>query len=178
MKKIALLAIGLLMVCNCAFAAVVTTNFDLGTLAIDTPYVSPVILKGAGVEFQDNFIFNLPNSDLTGAATSLEVSFVGAPTAVFDISNFAVKLFSGTPTGENSQIGTTFTSIVDNIQFSSLSMLSGSYFIAISGLASGAYGGNYYTAFTAKSPVPVPAAALLLGAGLLGIVGIRRRQVS
>lgn len=39
-------------------------------------------------------------------------------------------------------------------------------------------GGSIRVDNVSSSPVPVPAAALLLGAGLLGIVGVRRRQLS
>lgn len=170
MKKVlCVMVVGLMLVASNAFAA----NYYVGPLSIGVPYVSAIIShKG---KFTDNFEFSLANSVLAAGATSIEIK-IGHPTnfTYLDITGFTATLYQGTVASRGQQVGV-YTNTSDNISFYLNNLSIGSYFLEISGSGVGANGGNYYASL-ATAPVPLPGAALFLGAGLLGLVGLRRRE--
>ncbi|MBE1425978.1 hypothetical protein H4684_002637 [Desulfomicrobium macestii] len=181
MKKVALLTIGLLMVCNFAFAAIhpidTTTgsNFDVGELVIsDIYYGKGDIIGDHGTEFTHIYNFSV-STDFSfgfGMNNSPNIQTVPFINTTFDFldleDSYNANLYSSN--GGDSIIG--------GKTFAKDFLDAGSYYLKLIGTTSGTDGGSYNVSFAASNPVPVPAAALLLGAGLLGIVGIRRRQIS
>lgn len=179
MKKIALLTLGFLLVCNCAFAVAtpvalspLPTNTDAtwskgyGLLSNGVEYLATVS-QASGNLIDHKFIFELSGSDIYGSAQSFDFSF--GVTKVSWIDNFTATLFNrdGDDLGSLSEIKSLIIP----------SLPAAEYYIAITGEVTGLTG-TYSFGISPVQPVPVPAAALLLGAGLLGIVGIRRRQVA
>ncbi|SFL75944.1 VPLPA-CTERM protein sorting domain-containing protein [Desulfomicrobium norvegicum] len=177
MKKVALLTIGLLMVCNFAFAAVnlnplpssseETWDKDYGILTNGLEYVATV-QQNIGNTINHIYNFELSGSDVYGSANPFNFSF--GLTEVSWIDGFSATL--------NYAEGGSVGSLTDTEKLIMSSLPAAKYFIAITGTVTGDFGGTYAFGISPVQSVPVPAAALLLGAGLLGIVGIRRRQIS
>lgn len=175
MKKIALLTIGLLMVCNCAFAAfdpssAPTKTIDLNPIALGTEI--SILQTGIIGDFYHKYTMTLPNSDFAAAIVSVSFGQYS------DISDFKGYLFKDNGLNSYTKI---FELEGDALTATQFNLFAGDYFLALTGIGSGQKpfdGGVYTGVLTATSSVPVPAAALLLGSGLLGIVGIRRRKVS
>lgn len=164
MKRIALLTLGFLMVCNCAFATI--PNDYIG--AIDNGEKS---FAGSHTSsFIDYFSFDIESlSDVEALTASFEL-----PALNYGITNLSFSLFKDddyTIKIDPSLSGPSSNPLVYLFD----EMTIGTYFFTVSGdVASGMKG--VYAGSISASQVPVPAAALLLGAGLLGIVGVRRRQ--
>lgn len=172
MKKVVLLTIGLLMVCNCAFATIT----PLGTLgSATTPFSAFHAVYG---DFTDYFSFNL-----TGASNVMTfASWIDAEIATpmgtwkFNIDDLDITLYSNSLFSDKDKINPLSVSGTDNsLTYFFNSLLPGMYYFSVTGTVPQTFTGSY-VGLASASQVPVPAAALLLGAGLLGIVGIRRKQ--
>jgi opacity protein-like surface antigen len=175
MKKILFLTLSLILAYSSAFASFDPSSaptidpIDLNPITLGTEI--PIYQTGIIGEFYHKYTMTLPDSDFAAAVVS--VSF--APYSY--INDFKGYLFKDN--GENS-----FTKIFEltgaaliDTQFN---LLAGDYFLALTGVgfAQKPFSGGAYTGFiSATSSVPVPGAALLLGSGLLGLVGLRRRQI-
>jgi hypothetical protein len=162
MKKVALLTIGLLMVCNCAFAVPYPFD-DLGVVGVEDIEFSKTYGPST-TSFTDYYQFTIDKSDLTTGVAALNV-LKRKNISILEFSFFTDQaLTNGIDPYE-----------ADGTSYFFKDMPASTYYFTVAGKVKGTEGGSYYGMLSA-TPVPVPAAALLLGAGLLGIVGIRRKQ--
>ena len=159
-------------------AAVHATDIDWGLLA-DGDSRSSSQLHSPGT-FTDTFSFSIGASSLdASAAVALNLT-LGVP--VYHISNGAYSLYGK---GSDGAIGGG-----DDLSFGgwafggttgdsshTVSLATGDYYFAVSGLADGSAGGTYVIS-TAIAPIPEPEtyAMLLTGLGLMGFV-LRRQQL-
>ncbi|ACU90639.1 PEP-CTERM sorting domain-containing protein [Desulfomicrobium baculatum] len=175
MKKILFLTLSLILAYSSAFAsfdpssAPTIAPIDLNPITLGTEI--PIYQTGIIGEFYHKYTMTLPASDFAAAI----VSFNFAPYT--DIDNFEGYLFKDNGSNSFTQI---FEVAGDALIKTQFNLLAGDYFLALTGFGSGQapFAGGAYTGFvSATSSVPVPGAAILLGSGLLGLVGLRRRQI-
>lgn len=169
-KKLISTLSGVALLMAAASAHASTTNIigilDASPYSIANPYVSNASVQGS---FLNTYNFSLNNTNLfTGSVSQLTLS-MGA-SHVLNIDNLALKLFDGS----NNQLA----NVTGAGQISS-TLLSGSYHLNLSGIGSGAFGGNYTVAAVAQ-PVPEPDGWMLFLSGLAvtGFVAFRRRSFS
>jgi hypothetical protein len=142
------------------------TIYNMGTLSSALTYKvasNPANTFG----FTDTFDFNITSvSDVTASLGDLTYDLVSPyyTVTVFKDNNLFLSLNGG-------------PSIGDKNSTTAFNLASGNYSIKVTGDAVGAAGGFYSVAMSAQ-PVPVPAAAWLLGSGLLGLVGVARRKTA
>lgn len=169
MKKISLLAVCLALFCTNAFAfdptAPATHTEDLGAIALDGAVrFGRMNVMG---EFYDKYTLKLPESVFSISAISLKfngISEIKDFTAYVYNLNGLVKMFEVHGV----------QSLIEN----QTNLPAGDYLLAITGKGIGTIGGSYTGLLAATKPVPLPGAALFLGAGFLGLVGLRRRNLN
>lgn len=127
------------------------------------------VYYGTGFSFTDTYSFTLAGtSDVTIQVTEPNTEF--GLVHLFGIGGLDVEFDSTLLPDVDSTINglyeTTFASLV-----------AGMYSFTVSGIVKGVNGGFYAVGVDA-SPVPVPAAFLLFGSGLAGLVAARRSRKS
>lgn len=157
-----------------------SVTYDMGALGSDGALQDVTLAKGT---FTDFFNFNIAAP--SEVATSVQNhAFKAGTKNVRDISGLTMAIFNTNGTLGNmlddTQIGSSLSS--GDSSFDTLS--SGNYYAKVTGNATGTLGGHYSVQMVAdpiitsnvSTVVPVPAAAWLLGSGLLGLVGMTRRK--
>lgn len=166
MKKFSLLAVCLTLFCTSAFAfdPAATPNYEksFGIIAFNTPMQFGKMDLMAG-DFYHKYTFTLPDSMFNISAITLQ--FPG----VSSIENFTAYLYKKDSLEKIFEV--TGASLTKNAN-----LLAGDYFLALTGRTSGI--GGYTGILAGAKPVPLPGAALFLGAGFLGLVGLRRRNLN
>lgn len=143
-------------------------------------FLGPTLaLNGApSYGFYDDFIFTVTGSTVNSISTTIDLG-------TLQISNFQERLYNaagntiptfGTPVGGaidawTSPIGTSGTVAV----LPATNLTAGTYVLEIRGNVTGANGGSYAGTLNIV-PIPLPAAAWLLGSGLLGLGTMARRR--
>lgn len=156
-----------------------SVTYDMGVLSSDVALQDVLLAKGT---FTDFFNFTITISSEVAASVQNNALKMGTKN-VRNISGLTMSLFNTNGTLGNmlddTQIGASLTS-----GESSLDILpSGNYYAKVTGNATGSQGGHYSVQMVADpvippavTSVPVPAAAWLLGSGLIGLVGVSRRK--
>lgn len=161
-------------------ASASSVTYEMGTLSSDVTSQDALTANGT---FTDFFNFTIAtNSDVV---TSVQNSALKAKVGFKrNITSLTMALFNTNGTLSNllddTQIGSSLAS--GDSSFDTL--VSGNYYAKVTGNATGTQGGSYTVQMAADTiitpvvttVVPVPAAAWLLGSGLLGLVGVARRK--
>lgn len=135
------------------------TVYDLGDLSSGNTFFG----NNVSGSFTDTFTFSLlDNSDTSIGATPLNLNF--GRFSFLNINNLSLSLFDSGDT----QLST-------GLDFSQ-SLVAGNYYLNVSGVATGYFGGLYAGGINVT---PVPEAKtytmMLLGLGLIGFIARRRR---
>lgn len=161
------------------FAQASSVTYEMGVLSADGALRDVTPVKGGFTDFF-NFTIVVPSE----VATSVQNhAFKAGTKNIRDISGLTMSLFNTNGTlgnmQDDTQIGASLTS--GESSFDNLS--SGNYYTKVTGNATGTHGGYYSIQMMADpilapvvTAVPVPAAAWLLGSGLIGLVGVSRRK--
>ncbi|MDO4767141.1 MAG: VPLPA-CTERM sorting domain-containing protein [Pseudomonadota bacterium] len=168
MKKISLLAVCLVLFCTNAFAfdpnAVPDLEKPLGAIALDKPI--QFMELGIMEPFYHKYTLTLPASSFSVSAVSLQFPDISK------IEDFSAYLYK--KGGTTALFEVTGASLIEK----KIDLEAGDYFLALTGKGIGTIGGSYTGLLAATKPVPLPGAALFLGAGFLGLVGLRRRNLN
>lgn len=123
--------------------------------------------------FADAYLFTLGStSNLSASASATNLG------SAFSIADGMVSLFKDTA-GPDTLVGSfAFNGTSGDTSHSWSSLVSGSYYYLVNGMATGSAGGIYGLASVASSvsPVPEPESAALLLAGLAVVGGIAKRR--
>jgi hypothetical protein len=119
--------------------------------------------------FNDTYNFTLSTlSNTSAAVTNHKLTF--GTKKIQDIVGIKMDIF-------NSDYSILLSSSGDNVSVDGTNVAAGSYHAVITGFGSGTKGGAYQMSIYAEpTAVPVPAAAWLLGSGLIGLVAVARRK--
>lgn len=178
-KILVSVALAYAVICSGA-ASASSVTYEMG--ALDSVGASQAALPVKGL-FTDFFNFTIAvNSDVV---TSVQNSALKASVGFKrNIAGLTMALFNTNGTLGNmlddTQIGSSLVS--GDSSFDTLA--SGNYYAKVTGNATGTQGGSYIVQMAADAiitpvvttVVPVPAAAWLLGSGLLGLAGVARRK--
>lgn len=131
--------------------------------------------------FFDDFIFTIPGAQSNAVSTTIDLG------SALQVTNLQMRLFnySGNPTPTlGIPSGVVIDAVVSPIStYGLLTVLPttilapGTYVLQTRGTATGTYGGSYAGTLN-LAPVPIPATAWLLGSGLLGLIGVARRETA
>jgi hypothetical protein len=156
----------------CGGNAVAATTVDLGTIASDKAFASDANIVGS---FSNTWTFNLTS------VSEVAISVTNSSVAINNFQFGKISDFFGTLDGVALQ-ASTIPPVVNGNATYTFSLLSGTF----SGLTAGQHslviggtgiapGGSYGGSITVAT-VPVPAAIVLLGSALTGLVTIGRRR--
>jgi|SRR5678815_2783477 len=160
---------------SCAIAALaalglsaqaLATNVDLGDISPGESNGASLFTGQMGASIDDSWTFTL-TEDSQAALVFDSADLAG----FFGIADFLVAA------PDDQGIAFVFDAADNSYSFSG-SLSAGTYTINVSGLTSGALGGQYEASVGAlpAAAVPIPAPFALLASGLFGIGAIRRRQ--
>lgn len=168
MKKISLLVACLVLLCTNAFAfdpnAPATHTENLGAIDLDKPL--QFMQTGITGSFYHKYTLTLPASLFSVSAVSLQFPKIS------QIDNFTAYLYK--EGGATALFEVTGASLIEK----QINLQAGNYFLALTGEGRGTIGGSYTGLLAATKPVPLSGAALFLGAGFLGLIGLRRRNLN
>lgn len=197
LPKLAILgAVGLLAFSGPALSAQLPLSYETtaggttGSGTIDTPlipgshyfgnsFTAPTTPFYGIYGFFDDFIFTVSAASSNAVSTTIDLG------SALQIHNMEMRLYnySGNPTPTlGTPSGVVIDAVVTPIGSSGLLtvlpttiLAPGTYVLQTRGTVTGTFGGSYAGTLN-LAPVPVPAAAWLLGSGLLGLAGVARSR--
>lgn len=159
-----------------------STVYNVGQLT-STPTATAITLAPGA--FDDYIAFSIasPYVEAAGGVMNIPmtISLPNLPTlTLFDVSNLAASLYSGTCTAFScspaSFIGNATMTSPDHGVMSGI-LMPGSYFLEVTGKATGLNGGMLtFTGYAAPVPEPESYAMFLAGLGLMGAIARRRKN--
>lgn len=148
-----------------ASAAIYTVTTPVDQLPI--PYVN--FATAPVGSFSDIWNFTISSTSY-GAASATNHQLTFGPVQVLNISGLNMNIYY-------EEGSTPLSSSGSGVSVFNTNVLPGSYQAVITGTSTGISGGAYIMSMAAiPAPVPVPAAAWLLGSGLIGLVAVGRRK--
>lgn len=144
--------------------------FELGTLGSTTQQNTQIFPTSEPLAFED--IYNFTIGDLhTLLASAVGHTPEGTTPEEAHVSNLSLSLFAS---ADGSSLGSVSSASGTQVDLSQ-NLVSGNYFLKVSGIADGSLGGAYQFSIAA---VPEPAEWMMLVAGLLLMGFIARRKTS
>lgn len=153
------------------------------SLSYGNSFTAPTIsIPGSpapGYGFYDDYLFTISGATANSVSTTIDLG------SVLQISNLQERLYNasgnsvptlGTPVGGAIDAWTSPIGMIGTVAVLPTTVLNpGTYVLEIRGNVTGSSGGSYAGTLNVTA-VPLPAAAWLLGSGLVGLAGVARKR--